>query len=147
MPTETAFRKHYLLCGFYLFSIVAYVLFCHLAGDRWRWPLDEPTRIMVRTILYGVSIVLFPLTNLLRAILLRLNQTMPGPRSAAERYFTTITVTQTLLHHVAMFGLLMFWLGDDFNTLYIFSVLGCLAIYLHRPRDSEYTAIVSALSQ
>lgn len=146
MKTESPLRKHYLVCATYLTLIIAYNLFCHLAADQGRWALGDEQRTLVRSVLYGIAIVSFPLTNVLRYILLRLNQTMPGARNAAQRYLTTVAVTQTLLHSVAVFGLAMFLLGDGFNTLYIFSVLGCLAIYLHRPRLDEYDAINYALS-
>jgi hypothetical protein len=39
----------------------------------------------------------------------------------------------------------MFILGDGFNTLYIFSVLAVLGIYLHMPKINEYLAIKAAL--
>jgi hypothetical protein len=47
---------------------------------------------------------------------------------------------------VAVFGFVMFILGDDFNTLYIFSVLGALGLFLHRPKIEELAAIDQALS-
>lgn len=146
MPNKPDLRKHYALCGFYLLLIISYVMFVHLATGDYRALQEESQRTLVRSIFYVITIVLFPLTNLLRFILLRLNQTMPGTRTAAQRYFTTVCVTQSLLHSVAVFGLIMFLLGDGLNTFYIFSVLGCLAVFLHRPRDSEYASIEQALS-
>lgn len=108
--------------------------------------IDESQRVLIRTILYAITIALFPLTNLTRHILLRLNQTMPGPKSAQQRYLLTIIVTQSMIEVVSLFGLLMFILGDDFNTLYIFTLLGALGIYLHKPKLTEYQEIVRALT-
>jgi hypothetical protein len=71
---------------------------------------------------------------------------MPGDKPAAQRYLTTIIVTQTMIEIVSLFGLLMFLLGDDFNTLYIFSVLGLLGIYLHKPKMTELEDIIQALN-
>jgi hypothetical protein len=71
---------------------------------------------------------------------------MPGQTSAEQRYLITIIVTQSMLELVSLFGLVMFLLGDDFNTLYIFSVLGLLGIYLHKPKSTELQSIVSALT-
>jgi len=36
-------------------------------------------------------------------------------------------------------------LGDGYNTLYIFTTLGALGIFLHRPREQEYKQIIAAL--
>lgn len=147
MPTKSQFRKYYWVCATYLTLLIGYIVFCHWGADNYRLITDEATRTVWRSVLYIVAIVLFPLTNLLRFVLLRLNQTMPGNKTADERYFTTVCITQSLLHSVAIFGLAMFMLGDDFNTLYIFSVLGCLAVYLHRPQAAELEAIEDALTQ
>jgi uncharacterized membrane protein len=71
---------------------------------------------------------------------------MPGDKSAKQRYFFTTTVALLLIETVAVFGFVMFILGDDFNTLYIFSVLGALGLFLHRPKIHELEAIDEALS-
>ncbi len=153
MPSSEVAKKksnpltpHWLFCLCLLSLLIVYNLACHLwlGSSVLHWP--EPQRELVRSILYLMTIILFPLTKLIRHVLLRLNQTMPGEKSASQRYFFTIIVTQSLLESVSLFGLLMFILGDDFNTLYIFSVLGLLGIYLHRPDSEEYTDIVRALS-
>jgi len=137
---------HWLVCIAMLLLLIIYNLICHFGSDGLRLNLDEPQRVTIRTILYVITIVLFPLTNLIRHILLRLNQTMPGEKTAEQRYLITIIVTQSMIEVVSLFGLLMFMLGDDFNTLYIFSLLGTLGIYLHKTKSTEFQDIVSALS-
>jgi hypothetical protein len=139
-------RKPMLVCGVYGVLIVLYLLFCAYAAEPYRIYWDDGQRTLLRSVLYIAAIVLFPLTNLARFILLRLNQTMPGPRSVAQRYFTTVLVAQSVLHSVAVCGPLMFLLGDGWNTLWIFSILGVLAIFLHRPKREEYQAIEYALA-
>ena len=137
---------HWLICAAMLALLVIYNLICHIWADQLRHVLEESVRVTIRTTFYVITIALFPLTNLIRHILLRLNQTMPGDTSAERRYLLTIIVTQSLLELVSLFGLIMFLLGDDFNTLYIFSVLGLLGIYLHKPKPAEFQSIVSALT-
>ncbi|MEY4209676.1 MAG: hypothetical protein RLZ92_54 [Pseudomonadota bacterium] len=139
-------RAHWLVVGFLFLLLIAYNFVCHVWGVELRINLDEAQREIIRTVLYGAAIILFPLTNLLRFILLRLNQTMPGDKSAKQRYFFTTTVALLLIETVAFFGFVMFILGDDFNTLYIFSVLGGLGLFLHRPKIEELAAIDYALS-
>ncbi len=144
--TQHQLTPHWLVCLVMLLLLMIYNLICHFGSDGLRLSLDETQRVTIRTILYAVTIGLFPLTNLVRHILLRLNQTMPGSKTAAQRYLTTIIVTQTMIEVVSLFGLLMFLLGDDFNTLYIFTVLGLLGIYLHKPKMSELEDIIQALT-
>ena len=138
---------HWLVCAAALLLLIGYNIICHVWADDIKIDLEESQRVLIRTILYVITIALFPLTNLMRHILLRLNQTMPGNKSATQRYLVTVIVTQAMIEIVSLFGLLMFVLGDDFNTLYIFTLLGVLGIYLHMPKIAELQAIEHALSE
>lgn len=143
---SNALTPHWAICAAMLLFLLIYNLICHLWGAEIRQPLEESQRILIRTIFYVIAIALFPLTNLLRFILLRLNQTMPGERTAGQRYLVTIIVTQGMIEVVSLFGLIMFLLGDDFNTLYIFTLLGVVGIYLHKPKPEELQSIIDALA-
>ena len=141
----------WLIQGVMLASLVVYVIVCITLGDQIQQPLPEAQRVLIRTILYVVAIVTFPMTNLLRYIQLRLNQTMPfssiDPEGEAKkRYFVTIIVSMSLIESVGIFGFVMFFLGDNFNTLYIFTGLSALGLFLYRPKVHEYAGIVKALT-
>jgi len=146
LSTQSQLRPHWLVVGFLLMLLIAYNVACHLWGAELRINLDQGQREIIKSIFYGIAIVLFPLTNLLRFILVRLNQTMPGDKSAKQRYFFTTTVALLLIETVAVFGFVLFIFGDDFNTLYVFSVLGALGLFLQRPKIEELAAIEHALS-
>jgi hypothetical protein len=145
-PSAEDLRPHWLVCAAMLLTVLGYILVCHLWADELQIGVDEAQRVLIRSVLYGIAILLFPFTKLLRHILLRLNQTMPGSKTAKQRYLSTIIVTQLLIELVSSFGFAMFILGDGFNTLYIFSVMGVLGIFLHKPNPNEYLTIAAALS-
>ncbi|MGZ0077631.1 hypothetical protein [Methylomonas sp. YC3] len=145
-PSAEDLRPHWLICAGALLTILGYNLACHFWASELQLGVDEAQRVLIRSVLYGLAILLFPVTKLLRHILLRLNQTMPGPKTAKQRYLSTIIVTQFLIELVSLFGFAMFFLGDGFNTLYIFSAMGVLGVFLHKPNTSEYLAIAAALS-
>jgi len=65
---------------------------------------------------------------------------------AKKRYLVTVIVSMSLIESVGIFGFIMFILGDNFNTLYIFSGLSALGMFLYRPKVDEYAKIVEALS-
>ena len=141
----------WLIQGVMLASLVVYIIVCITLGDQIQHPLPEAQRILIRTILYVVAIVTFPMTNLLRYIQLRLNQTMPfssiDPEGEAKkRYLVTVIVSMSLIESVGIFGFVMFVLGDNFNTLYIFTGLSALGLFLYRPKVHEYAGIVEALT-
>ena len=127
--------------------LAAYLLLCLSFGPAWQQSIPEPQRVMVRTIFYILTIIGFPLTHLIRHIQLRLNQTMPGEKSAKSRYLLTILISMSFAEAVGILGLVMFLLGDEVNTLYIFTLLSALAIYLYRPKMQEYLDILTALAE
>jgi hypothetical protein len=138
--------------GIMLAMLAAFLIVCIAFGDRIQQPLPEDQRVLIRTILYVVAIVTFPVTNLIRYIQLRLNQTMPyshvAPISVAKkRYLVTVIVSMSLVESVGIFGFVMFVLGDNFNTLYIFSGLSALGMFLYRPKVDEYARIVEELTE
>ena len=144
-PAPTDLIPHWLISAGFLILLLAYNIFCQFWGSEIRINLDETQRIPIRSILYGVSIILFPIIKLLRHVMVRLNQTMPGDKPARQRYFVTVTTSLILIETVGGFGFLMYMLGDNVNTLYIFSALAALGIFLHMPKFSEYVTIYQAL--
>jgi F0F1-type ATP synthase membrane subunit c/vacuolar-type H+-ATPase subunit K len=122
------------------------VAVCIREGEQWQqhWPQDR--LITYRTLFYGLAIITFPLTNLIRYIQVRLCQTMPGDRSAKRRYLTAVIVSMVLVETIGILGIILFLLGDGLNTLYIFTGLAALGFVLYRPKPSEYAGIVAALA-
>jgi len=143
--SSTDLTLHWFFAGLLLCLLIAYNVICHTIGAEIQINIDEGQRIFIKSILYAIAIILFPLTNLLRHILLRLNQTMPGDNPAKNRYLITTVITLMTIEIVGVFGLAMFILGDSYNTLYIFTTLAILGIFLHRPREEEYRHIIDAL--
>jgi hypothetical protein len=131
---------------FLLAILIGYNIACHFWGNEIRSSIEESQRIVIRSVLYAFTIILFPVVKLIRHILLTLNQTMPGPSPAKNRYFWTVAISLGLSQSTSLFGFLMFVLGDDYNTLYIFSLLGMLGLYLNMPKFTEYLAVTNALS-
>lgn len=141
----------WVIVGMMLAMLAAYVILCHTLGEQLQQPLPEGPRVLIRTVFYAVAIVTFPLTNLIRHIQLRLNQTMPCDSTAhgniaKSRYLVTIIVSMSLVEVVGILGLVMYVLGDGFNTLYIFTGLSALGLFLYRPKADEYSEIIEAIS-
>lgn len=145
MAKAEQLKKHWWVVYTVIATVVVYNLVCHYYGVDMQllWPEDQ--QALLRTVLYIIAILLLPLANLIRFILIRLNQTMPGDKSAEDRYFTTILITQMLVEIIASFGVVMFVLGDGYNTLYIFSILALLGTALHRPKLEDLASIEQAL--
>jgi hypothetical protein len=156
----------WIVVGIMLAALAAYIIICHTMGGWLQRPLPEAQRVLIRTVFYAIAIVTFPLTNLIRHIQLQLNRTMPRSETthrndvctstegklayqiigeAKSRYLVTIIVSMSLVEVIGVLGLTMFVLGDGFNTLYIFTRLSALGLFLYRPKADEYFEIIGAI--
>ncbi|PKM11929.1 MAG: hypothetical protein CVV13_07090 [Gammaproteobacteria bacterium HGW-Gammaproteobacteria-3] len=144
---NTDLRPHWILTATAAAMLALYLYLCHYPPAQWRQHIPAVQLGMIRAIFYSLAIIAFPLTNLIRHIQLRLNQTMPGDKPAKSRYLFTLMISMLFAESIGFMGFALYWMGDDFNTLYIFSLLSALAIYLYRPKTQEYRTIVQALSE
>ena len=140
----------WILQGLLLTALIVSSTACLSHAEQIKDVLADDQRELIRTILYIISIITFPMTNLIRYIQLRLNQTMPFSESdtrsvAKKRYELTVTVSMLLIMTIGVYGVLMFIWGDTQNTLFIFTGLSALGLYLYRPKLPEYEALNEAL--
>lgn len=141
----------WLIVGMMLVTLLTYLVICFTLGSELQEPLPEITRVKIRTALYIIAIVTFPMTNLIRHIQLKLNQTMPLTQAnyraeAKKRYLLTIIVSMAAVESIGVFGFLLFMFGDGVNNLIIFTVLSALGMFLYRPKLDEYSYIVELLA-
>ena len=159
MKSTSFFTQHPLFFAWIITSNVV-ILLCislFLSQKNIHWqhqPFSTADLILGRTGCYISAILLLPITNLLRYIFLRLNQTMPPLKSmqnlsrlARARYTLTVTVSQSIMVLIGGFGAIMFLLGDSVNTLYILTSVAGLGVFLYRPQITEYQNIIDALTQ
>lgn len=128
-----------------LMSLIALVAICHIYGDKIQIGMDEQPRIYIRTVLYVVAITTFPVMKFIRHVLVRLNQTAKGNSTPKSRYAVTIIISMAIAESIGIYGFAMYVLGDGYNTLYIFTILSALAMYLYRPKVEEYQAVVESI--
>jgi hypothetical protein len=136
--------------GLMIAILIVLVIICLSFGEQLQNPIAETQRIFIRSVLYLLAIAAFPMTNLIRHIQLRLNETMPFTGLtirliAKKRYRWTSIVSLCLIGIIGIFGFTLFMLGDGYNTLYIFSGLSALGMILYRPKLSEYIRMIDKL--
>ncbi len=150
LTLKSDLKPLWMLQGLLLTALLVSSTACLSYAEQIKDVLADDQRELIRTLLYVVSIITFPITNLIRYIQLRLNQTMPFSESdtrsvAKKRYELTVTVSMLLIMTVGVYGVLMFIWGDKQNTLFIFTGLSALGLFLYRPKLPEYEALNEAL--
>lgn len=148
---EQDLKLHKLIFFMMAAMLIIYLSICLIMGKALQQPLDETTRVQIRTAFYIIAILLFPLTNLIRHIQLRLNQTMPLTLTnyrieAKKRYLLTVIVSASLIESLGVLGFILFMLGDNSNNLFILTGLSAMGLFLYRPKLEEYATIVELLS-
>ncbi len=142
----------WLVTGITILLLSASIAFAHFDSAQWQQPLTEDARIFWRTASYIFTILVLPITNLLRHIFLRLNQTMPLlensnlERVIQTRYTLTVGVSMLSMLFITSLGMVMFYFGDGFNTLHILIGVAGLGVFLYRPKWQEYQQIHDALT-
>lgn len=129
-----------------LLSLITLVAICHIYSDKIQIGMDQQQRVFIRTVLYVVAITTFPVMKFIRHVLLRLNKTAKSNSTPKSRYLLTIIISMAVAESIGIYGFVMYLLGDSFNTLYIFTGLSALAMFLYRPKVEEYRDIIESQS-
>lgn len=140
-----------MIAAMMLVTLATYLVICFRFSSELQQPLPEITRVKIRTVLYIITILTFPMTNLIRHIQLKLNQTMPLTQAnyraeAKKRYLLTVIVSMLLVEIIGVFGFVLFMFGDGTNNLIILTGLSALGVFLYRPKLDEYSKIVEELA-
>jgi hypothetical protein len=132
--------------GFSLLVLGVLITLCHIYAESMQLNWLEEDRVWLRTALYIVAMLTFLVMKFVRHVSLQLNL-KPSDKPAKSRYLKTIIVSMLMAGTIGLYGILMFRLGDGFNTVYIFSVLAALAMFLYRPKVEEYRVVLMSIDK
>ena len=129
-------------------ALVVYVLICLLGGDVIRGPAISFPLDLVRDILYGIAILTLILTHFLRNFMLGgrsgnsepMSSQPPSPSDQSAvvgKYLTAMIVSLALSESIGIYGLVLFLLGADLRTVFIFNAIAALAMFIYRPKREE----------
>jgi hypothetical protein len=120
-------------------------------GARPDLPLD-----LIRNILYCIAIFTLILTRFIRKLIIAGRPDGPGPKplkspslsnqpSPLGKYVTAMFVSLALSEFIGIIGLVLFFLGDQFQVLYTFIAISAIAMFLYRPKREELEALPIAM--
>jgi hypothetical protein len=130
-------------------SLCIYLFICHLFGDEARGIAGSNFPMgIVKNILYIVVIVTLVITYFFRKIMLSGNsgqsesnvdnlKLFESQAPFIPKYTTAIIVSLSLSESVGIYGLILFFLGDKYQTLYIFIGISALAMIYFRPKRED----------
>jgi hypothetical protein len=140
-----------------LSSLFVYIVVCHLLGEEIRGDFAEsgfPFKLF-RNILYGVVAAELLMMYYLRKFMLKWRPSaattdMPGRSSSLHKlpfvgqYTAIVIISLAIADSIGIYGLVLYLLGGDFKTLYIFIIISALAMIFYRPKREELEKLAVA---
>ena len=144
--TDKGMRVLWAIWAIMLGYLCVYILICHLLADGVRGNVgsDFPIAI-IRNILYIAVIVTLSITVFFREIMLSGNfgqsesttynfKPFANQTTFLIKYTIVIIVSLALSESIGIYGLLLFFLGDSYQTFYVFIGISALAMFHFRPK-------------
>ena len=140
-------------------TLLIYLFICYQFGDQIRQPSGSQFPLAtLRNILYGVAAVTLLISHFLRRFMLtgRPGSSRPTPRTSSSqsdispilgKYAVALIVSLALSESIAIYGLVLFFLGDDYQTLYFFVGISAIAMFFYRPKKEELEELIRAAMQ
>jgi hypothetical protein len=140
-----------------LMTLIIYLFVCHIVGAAIE--LDESAEAAIDVLVlvfYILAAAQLFLAHFLRRALLRPGKPDPAspPREAQTgqvrrqilaKYSAAVIVSLAISESVAIFGLVLFFLTGNFQTLYILMVVSAVSMIVNRPKEEELSELLPGL--
>ena len=150
-------RNLWIVCASMVITLVMYIGVCHYFAERFQtrsYPYDLPIE-MFKNIFYGLAVVSLFLAYFLRKLLLKVkvdNSSVKVIKATPARnqppfiakYFNAVIVSLTISESIGLYGFVLFFLGADFQTLYIFMAISAAAMFYFPPKIEELKELATA---
>lgn len=143
----------WIIWGAMVGSLVFYIVICNLIVDQIRQPMgpDFPL-VLLRNIFFGIGIVALVATHFIRKFILGKPSGSPGEISTSQpspqdpekiyaKYTITMIISLALCESVGICGLILFFLGGSFQTMYTFMIISAAGMFYYRPKREEIEAL------
>lgn len=146
-PTGKSLLTIWIIWASMLGSLAAYVLVCHLLGEEIKSGVspDIPVRL-IKSVLMAVSAAEIVIAWFLRRFMLTARKTSE-PSQAVGKYAAAVVISLAISESIAIYGLILFFIGEDFPTFYSFTALSAAAMIFYRPKSDEFERFVVSDNQ
>lgn len=152
---EKGMKTLWLIWAAMIGSLLFYLLIAHVAGKEIKSTMGDGLPLeLLRNIFYVVSVIVFFLAHFIR------KKTMQDNRISAQlykdrkefsnqpshmvKYTVAVMASLAMAESIAIFGLVLFFIGADYQTFYIFLAISALAMVYFRPKRAELEELARA---
>jgi len=138
-------------------TLLIYVIICHKFGHEIRQAVRTELPIThLKYIFLGLSIGTLLLTHHLRRLMLTVRSVGPVIKFADQpsysnqpqalgKYTAVVIVSLALSESIGLYGLVLFFLGGSFQTLYTFIIISAFAMLYYRPKQEELVMLAVSM--
>jgi F0F1-type ATP synthase membrane subunit c/vacuolar-type H+-ATPase subunit K len=156
---EKGLRILWIIWAAMLGSLFIYVFICHQVGEEIRGNMNPEFPIgLLKNILYGAIIVTLLFTHFLRRFMLtgRFSSSDVRPYNPGSishqpallaKYTVAVLVSLALCEGIGIYGVVLFFLGADLRTLYIFIAISALSMFFYRPKMEELERLAMTMNR
>jgi len=122
-----------------LMALAIYVVIGHFFHGEALVDTGDVSVAWIRTVLAGVAGMMLISSFLIRRAMLTrtANATEPDEQAVAARYKSATIVAAGICEAVGLMGLVLIFLGDSLQTLYLFNGAAAIGLFLQRPKMGE----------
>ena len=147
------FKVMWIIWGAMIASLLIYVLLCHFLGEEIRSNIKTRLDIkLLRNILFVVAACELGFIYYIRKIMLSIrgagSESTPVQQesvvelsSYSGKYITAMIVSLALADSIGIYGLVLYLLGDNFQTLYIFIGISGVTMFYYRPKMEDFEGL------
>ena len=156
---EKGMRSLWFIWTAMLSTLLIYIALCHLLGEGFKASSGPELPIgLLRKIFFGLAAAVLITSYYLRRSNLKGQLSASGATIAKRSfalnqppfvslYTAIVIVSLALSESIGIYGLVLFLLGDSFQTLYTFIGVSALAMVFYLPKREELEKVATAYKQ
>ena len=120
-------------------ALAIYIPVCHLSGDVIKADMeaDIPLELM-KNILLGISAAEIVMAYFIRRIMLTPRKPLEAYQMKERYAAAAVLVSLAISESIGIYGLLLFFIGEEISAFYTFIAISATAIIFYCPKADEF---------
>lgn len=127
-----------------LFLYPLFVALCETFDMKLHYYLPRPTVEHMGIAFIVISVIFFPLSNMLLPIL---SKKCGKSCDLGKKLMIAAVITAAMAETIALFGLVIYIVSADMRFFYLFFVLSLVHLFMHRPKMEQWQRYLDDLNK
>lgn len=151
---EKGMKQLWLIWAVMILGLLAYLAIIYTLGEEITPTGKDLPLELLRNIFYGVSVIVLYLGHFIRKRIIKNTRfstqlykdrkEFSNQPSYMMKYTAAVVASLAMSESIAIFGLVLFFIGADYQTFYIFLAISALGMFYFRPKRAELEELARA---